>query len=91
MATAEELAQNNEGIITKTKDVEEELINIDNFAKDDEGDLVNDCVEDTSDYLTEPEDNDEEQDGTIITNKETTDTINQNHTTQEVKTHDMEE
>ena len=91
MATAEELAQNNEGIITKTKDVEEELINIDNFAKDDEGDLVNDCVEDTSDYLTEPEDNDEEQDGTIITNKETTDTINQNHTTQEVKIHDMED
>ena len=42
------------------------------------------CVEDTSDYLTEPEDNFEEQDGSNVENSEEPETVDRKRKTQEV-------
>lgn len=70
---------NNKEVDSKQKEVNEELFNAENCRKDDEGD--NDCVEDTSDYLTEPE---EEESDTIFTNKEGVNTVIKNPGTQKV-------
>ena len=79
METREKLVGNNE-------EIDEDLVNIGNCPKDDKGDLVNDCVEDTSDYLTEPEDGAEEEAATIVAqNKEEMDGVGENVKTEKVR------
>ena len=78
------IKENNEEVHSKNREINEDLINIDECPKDDEVD--NDCVEDTSDYLTEPEDNceEEEESDTIVTHKEAADTVGKSPETQKV-------
>ena len=89
---AELLMEASEKLVGNNEEVDEDLVNIGNCPKDDKGDLVNDCVEDTSDYLTEPEDDAEEEADTIVAqNKEEMDGVGENVKTEKVvlmKSHD---